>query len=376
MNDADFFKETSEQSHVKALIVRDYFLQWARVMLGAQKQQGKTNSFAYIDLFAGPGQYEDGSDSTPLLVLKAAIENPEIAQSLVAIFNDISKSNADSLKQKILQLDGIELFATPPAVHNQEVTEKITKELKQRNLIPTLLFVDPWGYKGLTLDLLNAVLKNWGCDCIFFFNFNRINMGLTNPLVIDHMEALFGKARTEILKHELPKLKPRLREQRVLQEIKEALAEPYGKFFACFRFENDKGTKTSHYLIFVSKNFKGYDLMKHVMGLHSSIATHGVPSYSYNPPIKRHQLLLDLRNPIWELSNILLSKYAGRSLTFEQLYTEHSVGTDFIRANYKAALLWLEEQGKVSMHPSKRPMRKGEKTLADKVVITFPSKEV
>ncbi len=54
---------------------------------------------------------------------------------------------------------------------------------EQMNLVPTFFFVDPWGYKGLSLRLINSVLKNWGCDCIFFFNYTRINMGLENELV-------------------------------------------------------------------------------------------------------------------------------------------------------------------------------------------------
>src|SRR5207248_10024637 len=41
----------------------------------------------------------------------------------------------------------------------------------------TFLFVDPFGYKGLSLQLVNSVIKDWGCDCVFFFNYNRISMG-------------------------------------------------------------------------------------------------------------------------------------------------------------------------------------------------------
>jgi len=34
---------------------------------------------AYIDLFAGPGRYEDGSASTPLMVLEKAVANPKVS---------------------------------------------------------------------------------------------------------------------------------------------------------------------------------------------------------------------------------------------------------------------------------------------------------
>ena len=71
----------------------------------------------------------------------------------------------------------------------KEVGKEIVKMFEQMRLVPTLFFVDPWGYKGLSLSLINSVLKNWGCDCIIFFNYNRINMGLHNEAVEEHMNA-------------------------------------------------------------------------------------------------------------------------------------------------------------------------------------------
>ena len=70
-------------------------------------------------------------------------------------------------------------------------------------LVPTLLFVDPWGYKGLSLALINSVVQNWGCDCIFFFNYNRINPGVSNDTVREHMNALFGDDGTELITSEI-----------------------------------------------------------------------------------------------------------------------------------------------------------------------------
>jgi three-Cys-motif partner protein len=63
-----FFKESKDQSRVKAEIVAKYFWAWAKVVIPATKRQG-AGKVAYIDLFAGPGRYKDGAKSTPLLVL-------------------------------------------------------------------------------------------------------------------------------------------------------------------------------------------------------------------------------------------------------------------------------------------------------------------
>lgn len=371
--DQEFFDESTEQSQVKTAIVHDYFKEWARVILGVQKRQGTPSRLSYIDLFAGPGAYKDGRPSTPLLILQTAISDNTLSDSLVAVFNDKNKDNVESLQAAIANLPGIDKLKTQPALRNLEVGQQIVDALKTKTLLPTLLFVDPWGYKGLTLELLNAVLKDWGCDCIFFFNYNRINMGLANELVHEHMDALFGKTRADNLRSQLPLLKPREREERTLQEIRSALRESYGKFFLSFRFKYDVGTRTSHYLIFASKNFKGYNIMKHVMGKHSSTHIHGVPSFEYNPPIVRHQMLLDLINPIADLSTMLLQDLQGRTLSFKDLYEKHSVGRNFLRSNYQDALLSLEEKRVISAVPSERQKRNGRKTLADTVMLSFPS---
>jgi len=66
--DLSFFEESREQSQVKATIVAKYFWAWAKVILPTAKKQG--GRIAYIDLFAGPGRYKDGTSSTPLKVLE------------------------------------------------------------------------------------------------------------------------------------------------------------------------------------------------------------------------------------------------------------------------------------------------------------------
>lgn len=161
-----FFEETKEQSLVKSAIVSKYFWGWAKVIMPQVKFAGK--KIAYIDLFAGPGRYKDGTQSTPLLVLKRAIEDPDMRQMLVALFNDKDENNSRSLEQAINELPAIEKLKHKPRVMNEEVGTNMIKMFQQMRLIPTLFFVDPWGYKGLSLRLVNAVIKDWACECIFF----------------------------------------------------------------------------------------------------------------------------------------------------------------------------------------------------------------
>ena len=265
-----FFDEQAEQSVVKTAIVSAYFEAWAKVIQGHLLGGRKQPKIAYIDLFAGPGRYKDGASSTPLYIIEKALRDPKLRDNLVTIFNDKDPANASSLIKEVNGLSGIEGLRYKPQIETEEVGEEIVKQFETANLVPSLMFVDPWGYKGLSLRLINSVLKDWACECIFFFNYNRINMGLSNDAVRPHMEALFGEGRAEAIREKLMSLPPARREIAVVEELCEALVNLGGSYIVPFCFKNASGSRTSHHLIFVSKHYLGYKIMKTVMASESS----------------------------------------------------------------------------------------------------------
>ena len=118
-----------------------------------------------------------------------------------------------------------------------------------------------------------------------------------------------------------------------------------GKYVLPFRFKNEKGNRTSHHLIFVSKHFKGYEIMKEIMAGESSSADQGVPSFEYSPASFLQPLLFELSRPLDDLEEMLLTKFAGRCVIMEQVYQEHNVDTPYIKKNYKDVLRKLEARG-------------------------------
>ncbi len=372
MADQSFFDESREQSQIKSRIVEKYFWAWAKVIIRTAKQ--RSNRIAYVDLFAGPGRYKDGTVSTPLRVLERAIGDPDMRDMLVSVFNDRDVGNTSALQKAIDDLPGINRLRHKPEVATSEIGPEIVRLFSGKQLVPTLLFVDPWGYKGLSLGLINSVLKDWGCDCIFFFNYNRVSMGLSNPVVRERIEALFGRERAERIRGMLESLSPEYRETLIVEELSGALKEMGGKFVLPFTFRNESGSRTTHHLIFVSKHFRGYEIMKEIMAQESSEAAQGVPSFEYSPASERFPLLFELTQPIADLEQDLLRQFAGRTLTMEEVYMEHNVGRPFIRRNYKRALLNLEAAGKIKADPpanNRRPYR-GELTFAERTTVNFP----
>ena len=358
-----FFEQRSEESRVKAQIVDKYYRAWARIM------SKRAERLAYVDLFSGPGRYKDGSASVPLLVLENAINDPLLKDRLVTIFNDGDANNSKTLIEEIAKIPGIADLKFQPQIMNEIVGQEIIDQLTSGSMIPTLSFIDPWGYKGLSLRLINTFLKDWGCDCIFFFNYNRVNMGLNNDIVRQHMEALFGKERAEALRHDLGQIDPAKRELLIVERICEALQEMGGKYTLPFCFKNERGSRTSHYLIFVSKHVLGYNIMKEIMGGESSKTEQNVPSFSYCSADKTMPVLFELARPLDDLEDLLRDAFAGKVLSMQQVYDSHHVGRPYLERNYKAALMSLEAKGSIVAFPPAADRRKN--TFAGTVKVAF-----
>ena len=365
-----FFEESTEQSRIKAAIVKQYFWAWAKIILSVMKRQGRTERIAYIDLFAGPGRYKDGTMSTPLLILQTAIADSEMRERLVTMFNDADSEHASALKREIDKLSGIEKLRFRPQIDSEEIGVKIVKKFEQLDLIPTLFFVDPWGYKGLSLGLINSVLKNWGCDCIFFFNYNRINPGLGNEAVKEHIDDLFGVERAVHLRERLAGLPSSEREPAIVEALCQALSELGGKYVLPFCFKDDRGVRTSHHLVFATKHPLGYGIMKEIMAKHSSEQHQGVASFGYCPASTIHPTLFELNRPLDDLEDMLLRDFAGQMLTTKQIYERHNVGRPYTMKNYRTILLKMEERRLFKAEPAAEKRRRG--TFGETVRVTFP----
>ena len=115
--------------------------------------------------------------------------------------------------------------------------------------------------------------------------------------------------------------------------------------------------------------------MKEVMASQVSREAQGVPQFQYAPAERWQTLLFELARPLDELAEMLLSAYAGRTLTMLQIYESHSVDRPFIKKNYKAALCDLESQGKIRANPpAVDAAGKKRRGFADDVKVTFPKR--
>jgi three-Cys-motif partner protein len=351
MVDKSWFEKPTEQSIVKARIVVSYFTAWSNVMKGVLSGSNTPRKMAYVDLFAGPGAYEDGTETTPLLILRKAVDDSFLKGHLAAFFNDKDAESIESLECRIREIAGFNDLRFKPQFSSDEVGERFTRWLERTDLSPSLSFIDPWGYKGLSLRLINACIKGWGCDCLFFFNYSRINRSLAVDLFKSHFEEIFGHTRLKEVISRIDTLVPHDREMLIIETLCEALKERCADYVLPFRFKEYNGKRTSHHLFLVTKHFKGYNIMKGILTKESTKKYQGVGEFEFAPVLGYQQSFLELfHRPVDELAEKMYLKYKEKQIKFDELYEHESVDTYFIEKHFRSAFHKLEELGKLRIN--------------------------
>ena len=131
----------------------------------------------------------------------------------------------------------------------------------------------------------------------------------------------------------------------------------------------ERGLRTKHYLIGISRDKRGMELFKEISARQSSRFDGSVPSMDHSPGVPTGQL--SLFSAMGELEADLLAQFAGKRVTREEIYHEHHVGTPYCKANYREALENLRDRGLIQVKPPKQ-QRRSPKAIPGKATIIFP----
>ena len=148
----------------------------------------------------------------------------------------------------------------------EQITGYLTKKVKTPNPYPTLLFFDPWGYKGIDTLALGKFMQNWGNEIFLFVNIKRIHAAIENDKFDALMQSLFPTSFKELQKQR--RYKATVYER--LSLIMDNLANEFEKavngklYHSAFKFQEEDSRTTSHFIIHFTKHSKGYELVKQI----------------------------------------------------------------------------------------------------------------
>lgn len=354
MKEQNFFEKQTLSSKVKASIVSEYFPKYCSIIV----RKHVPEKIGYLDLFSGPGMYEDGNPSTPILIARNCLKDEDLKNRVWMVFND--KCYSEQLKENFNKEFPEGTFKYKPHFghstvgESQEINDFIVKNTcKGRfNEQPSVLFIDPWGYKGIETNVLSQFLSYWGNELFIFINSKRINPALENDKFEEPMRCLFPNS--------YDKVKVEIRNKRTVSERLQFIIDNLGKeyeallksrvYYTAFKFQEEDIETTSHFILHLTKNSRGFDLVKQIYNDFANVGTvfDGINTYTFD--VKK------ITNPVEELfdtnsenidalKNMLLEEYKGRTITSYDLFEKHQQNCLYSRSHYVKALRRLVEEG-------------------------------
>lgn len=271
----NFFAVQKEKSRVKTLIVTEFFKAYFPIINAAFQRD-----IWYIDLFCGPGCYEDGSASTPIKLLDVidSFKDDAVRARLKIVFNDHNKDYTEKLRQHIQMHPVLPRLKYQPQILNLKASE-VDLSTYTRGNNPIFSFVDPWGYKDVSMSQVWSLVKNRGSDCVLFFNSDRILQDISKPANAQDFQQIFGdlfedaKAiQTDSTMSQRKKAEAFLTlfSKNLYLTVQKEYGNKFKIFVLPFYVEADDKEKTSHYIVFISKAHKAIQEMRKVMIKHGN----------------------------------------------------------------------------------------------------------
>jgi three-Cys-motif partner protein len=367
-----FFNKQTHESWRKAYLFHEYFKMWSSVIKNTLKRSNIDNyKICYVDLYCGQGVYEDGKESTPMLIMKSILSDPELYQHTMTFFNDKNSDVLDKLKNNFETLDNYNKLRYTPKYSAEEVDADIVHALNTG--VPSLIVLDPFGYKGVTLELIKGTTRDFGNDLILFFNLNSIVRAIPNDFMQQNMALLFGDRYRELMHilatmEKVEESQAKLQyENEIIKTLHTALTDVGIPYMMKYRIANSDEVQALRYLLFISKNSKGCKAFKTTLKNFSRTNLYDCFGYSSNLDYK--PLLEEFEAD--RLSSELANQYCGKRVLSDDIKLDYACRC-FVDADITKALSILEEKGEITVDDFKKDGKKRRKGyFADGTIINF-----
>ncbi len=348
--------ELEPHTAAKHEILRRYVQAWAPIL-----SQGNFPHLVFVDGFAGPGRYSMGEEGSPIIAIKAVIDQPRPIKAKVDFhFIELDKRRSDHLFTEIAALS-----VSPNVtikVHAGRSFQDAFPEvwssytlMPGRSRPPTFVFIDPFGFK-IPFSYVAEVLRAQSCEVLITFMFEEINRFLSQGQQPDNFDDLFGcRDWREGINIKLPVNRVKFLHDLYQRQLTQAAG---ANFVRSFAMRNEHNTM-DYFLFFATNNELGLRKMKEAMW-----RVHESGTYTFSDATDPNQSVLFSAEPDRQLlTRLIVNKFGGVETTpneIERFVVRH---TPFRETHYKKVLQALEEADKVV--PVDPPARRRRGTYAE-----------
>lgn len=318
----------------KHAILRRYLHAWLPIMA---RYNGR---IIYLDAFAGPGVYSVGEPGSPIIALRAAMDQrAHLAGEIIFLFIEENEERVASLN------DAIAALAPPPqfkiAIRHGDCAETITKLLdyvdaKNAGLAPTFAFLDPFGFSDTPLSLVQRLMSQPRCEVLVTFMFEEINRFLSHEDLPDHFDGLFGTAEwRDALNRPTPEERRRFLKELYQRQLR---SEAAIKYVLAFEMRN-QANALDYILFFGTNSIEGLKKMKEAMWKVDPVA-----GFTFSDATDPDQVVFFAAQPdSADVRRRLVERFRGHDAGVEEIERFLLEETPYRETHYKALVLKLME---------------------------------
>ena len=253
--------DLDEHTRAKHEILSNYLGGWFPILARRFKR------IVYIDGFSGPGIYSKGEEGSPINALRTASEHllrPHTWSEMVFIFIEKDRKRSDSLRNVIKE----KFPNLPERIKYSVISDefeptlmRIFDELDEhgQKLDPTFAFIDPFGFSGFSMRLMEKLLSYDACEVLITFMAGFIHRFL-DDLREPVLDNLYGTPNWRQIRHIDGNKIPHLL-QLYEKQLRERCRVTFTRSFEMI----SKHNQVLYYLIFATKHWLGLKQMKEAM---------------------------------------------------------------------------------------------------------------
>lgn len=270
-NSDDFFnKQKRRRGEVKHAILKSYL----GAYFGCLGQTAYFDKLIYVDGFSGPGKHEneDGTeeDGSPIVAVKTVINHMhynKFNKPIHMYFIDAKEEYTGRLSENIVKImleKGIEQNKIIVKIFNgqfDELMDGILDEFEDTRC-PMLVFADPFGIKGVPMDLMRRVVNRPITELFMNVMFSSVNRWVNCPNYNKLLNTFLGEEncdwKTTVLKD------GNKVESFITYYVGKMIQDQRGIFHHKFGMK-DQRNRNIYQLVFFTRHIKGVIAMKSAM---------------------------------------------------------------------------------------------------------------
>jgi three-Cys-motif partner protein len=344
----------------KHAILQRYLQAWFPILsqqasaLARQYGNAPSREILFIDGFAGPGEYTNGKEGSPVIALKAALDHAiSFPIPVRMLFIEERKDRFEHL-QKVLaphlaraRQSGNIRAVDPYPGDCDSVLNVLLDDCERRGIAfgPALAFLDQFGYGAVSMALISRILKFGQCEVFSYLDYKDMNRWISDQTKAPAFNRAYGgqewMGAVNLPEHQRRKF--------LLDQYKAALKDPnrgnaaYVTSFSMF----DKNGQPLYWLIFCTNNLRGLEEMKKAMW---AVDKTGEFRFSDEDSPCQLRLFSESFDEPW-LAGELATRLAGRTMSVFKI--KEYVLTDTPCYLFKGALRSLE----LDKHPRTRVVK-------------------